>query len=312
MIVLVWRHSNVLRSKTVDYTLKALVNFTGDLIHEIMWLTLAQARSALPRSTLRAPERDSVRSLANLDRIDHFLRRRINHRHRIVHDVGDKGASSIIADHDAMRAFSRLDGCKHAVVGCIYHRHGVVGIRFRTLIGDIDVTSIRRGEDLNRIASYRDGGDLLALCRVYHRDAVLISQRDVDTTTVRRESYLHGRFADLYARHLFGLVDVYDRYAVVVNVGDIDFAPVGTHPQTVREMAGLYFAENPFLRNVNNEDIVVFRVGRVSPLALGINDDMRGMTADLYIPRALNGNRLGVENQKPTALHLAGIVHRHL
>lgn len=126
---------------------------------------------ALPVSTTRTPERDSVRPFANLDVIGHFSRRRIHHRHRIVHDVGDEGASSVIADHDAMRAFSGLDGRNHAVVGCIYHRHGVVGTGFRSLIRDIDVTSVRRGEDLNRIASDRDGGDLLTLRRVYHGDA---------------------------------------------------------------------------------------------------------------------------------------------
>src|SRR5512143_72991 len=191
-------------------------------------------RGVLPGSTIRTLERDSVRSFANLNPIDHVLRCRIYHRHRIVHDVRDEGACSVIADHDAVCAFSGLNGRNHAVVGCVYHRHGVVGFRFRTLIGGIDVTSVRRAEDLNRIASDRDDGDLLALRRVDHGDAVLISQRDIGTTTVRRESYLHGRFPDRYAYHLLRLGDVYYRYAVVVDVGDVDFAPVGTHAQTMR------------------------------------------------------------------------------
>ena len=38
-----------------------------------------------------------------------------------------KGASPIVAKHDDMHAFSGLNGRNQAVVGCIYHRHGVVG-----------------------------------------------------------------------------------------------------------------------------------------------------------------------------------------
>src|SRR3990170_2826516 len=102
--------------------------------------------------------------------------------------------------------------------------------------------------------------------------------------------------------------DVYHRDAVVVDVGDVDFTPVRTHAQTVREFAGLDLANDLFLRYVNDEDIVVLGVRHVSQLAWRINNDMRGMTTYLYIRRALDGKRLGVENQKPSALHLVVIV----
>lgn len=51
---------------------------------------------ALPVSTIGVPERDSVRSFANFDAAGHFSRRRIDHCHCVVHDVGDEGASSVI------------------------------------------------------------------------------------------------------------------------------------------------------------------------------------------------------------------------
>ena len=148
-------------------------------------LTPLLVEGALPISTICTFERDSVRSFADLDGISHFSRHRIYHRYRIVHDVADEGAFSIIADHDAMRALSGHDGRNHAVIGCIYHRHSVIGIGFRTLIGDIDIMSVRRGEDLNRIAANCDGSDLLTLRRVDHGDVILISQGDIGPTTIR-------------------------------------------------------------------------------------------------------------------------------
>src|SRR3990172_11150736 len=97
---------------------------------------------------------------------------------------------------------------------------------------------------------------------------------------------------------------VYHRYAVVVNVGDVDFPPVRTHTQTVRKFAGLDLANNFFLRYINDKDIVIPGVRRVSPLALCINDDMCRMTTYFYIRRAPDGKRLGVDYQKPSSRHL--------
>ena len=96
-------------------------------------------------------------------------------------------------------------------------RHGVGGRLFRSLIDDVELTSVGQSEKLDQAGPQRDFGDDTPAWGVGHGYAVLVAQGNVAVASIRGEADLDRSLADghardlcqvLFARGCGGLIDV--------------------------------------------------------------------------------------------------------
>lgn len=81
-------------------------------------------------------------------------------------------------------------------------RHGVGGRLFRSLIDDVELTSVGQSEKLDQAGPQRDFGDDTPAWGVGHGYAVLVAQGNVAVASIRGEADLDRSLADGHARDL--------------------------------------------------------------------------------------------------------------
>lgn len=86
-------------------------------------------------------------------------------------------------------------------------RHGVGGRLFRSLIDDVELTSVGQSEKLDQAGPQRDFGDDTPAWGVGHGYAVLVAQGNVAVASIRGEADMDRSLADGHSRDLGQVLD---------------------------------------------------------------------------------------------------------